>query len=290
MIHASLQAFSSHCARQPLGKGPFAIVIAEDATELASTLDHLTHLGFRRIFLLAPDDVDLPDHLADPDLIDVIRHPTRRPGTAQAAVNMLIRLVPGQWLHYCYNAEYLFFPFCEQRRVGEAIAFVTEERRNSVLGYVVDLYAEDLSHHPNAVSLESAHLDSSGYYAETRRTTDDDVLDRQLNFFGGLRWRFEEHVPEAKRRIDRPALFQAVEGLQLREDNTLSIEEMNTYSCPWHHSLSAAICSFRVAKALRTNPGSRHDIDNFRWHKSTRFYWSSRQLMELGLMEPGQWF
>lgn len=290
MNHPSLDHFRSQATRTPLGKGPFAMVIAEDATELASTLDHLTHLGFRRIFLLLPEDVDLPESLADPDIIDTIRHPTRQPGTVQAAVNALIRLVPGEWIHYCFNAEYLFFPFCEQRRVGEALAFVMEERRNSVLGYVVDLYAEDLTHCPNAVSLESAHLDSSGYYAETRRNADDDVLERQLNFYGGLRWRFEEHVPEAKRRIDRPALFQAVEGLTLREDNTLSIEEMNTYSCPWHHSMSAAICSFRVAKALRTNPGSRHDVDSFRWHKSTRFYWSSRQLMELGLMEPGQWF
>lgn len=276
--------------RNPLGKGPFAIVIAEDATELATTLDHLTNLGFRRIFLLAPDDVDLPDSVSNPEIIDTIRHPTRQPGTVQAAVNALIPLVPGEWIHYCYNAEYLFFPFCEQRRVGEALAFVTEERRNTVLGYVIDLYAEDLDRHPNAVSLETAHLDGSGYYAETRRNDADQVLDRQLNFFGGLRWRFEEHVPVAKRRIDRPALFQAVEGVRLRDDNTLSIEEMNTYSCAWHHSLSAAICSFRVAKALRTNPGSRHDVDNFRWHKSTRFYWSSRQLMELGLMEPGQWF
>jgi hypothetical protein len=65
---------------------------------------------------------------------------------------------------------------------------------------------------------------------------------------------------------------------------------MNTYACPWHHSLTGAICSFRVAKALRTNPGSRHDISDFRWHKSERFNWSSLQLMELGLMEPGQWF
>lgn len=290
MNHSSIDTFRRHALASPLGKGPFAIVIAEDATELASTLDHVTHLGFRRIFLLIPNDVDLPDTLADPDIIDTIRHPTRQPGTAQAIVNALIGLAPGEWIHYCFNAEYLFFPFCEQRRVGEALAFVTEERRNTVLGYVVDLYAEDLTQCPNAVSLEGAHLDSSGYYAETRRNADNEVLDRQLNFYGGLRWRFEEHVPEAKRRIDRPALFQAVEGLTLREDNTLSIEEMNTYSCPWHHSLSAAICSFRVAKALRSNPGSRHDVDNFRWHKSTRFYWSSRQLMELGLMEPGQWF
>lgn len=290
MKHSSLDQFRTEAMRKPLGKGPFAVVIAEDATELASTLDHVTHLGFRRIFLLASEDVEMPKTVADPDIIDIIRHPTRQPGTAQAAVNTLINLVPGEWIHFCYNAEYLFFPFCEQRRVGEALAFVTEERRHSVLGYVVDLYAEDLTTCPSAVSLETAHLDSSGYYAETRRNEQDEVLDRQLNFYGGLRWRFEEHVPQVKRRIDRPALFRAVEGLTLRDDNTLSIEEMNTYSCPWHHSLSAAICSFRVAKALRSNPGSRHDVDNFRWHKSSRFYWSSRQLMELGLMEPGQWF
>lgn len=290
MKHSSLDQFRTEAMRKPLGKGPFAVVIAEDATELASTLDHVTHLGFRRIFLLASEDVEMPKTVADPDIIDIIRHPTRQLGTAQAAVNTLINLVPGEWIHFCYNAEYLFFPFCEQRRVGEALAFVTEERRDSVLGYVIDLYAEDLTTCPNAVSLETAHLDSSGYYAETRRNEQDEVLDRQLNFYGGLRWRFEEHVPQVKRRIDRPALFRAVEGLTLRDDNTLSIEEMNTYSCPWHHSLSAAICSFRVAKALRSNPGSRHDVDNFRWHKSSRFYWSSRQLMELGLMEPGQWF
>jgi len=290
MIYSSLPAYAAHARRQPLGKGPFAIVIAEDATELASTLDHVTHLGFRRIVLLAPTDVDLPTGISDPDIIEVIRHPTRQPGTAEAAVNALIPLVQGEWIHYCYNTEYLFFPFCEQRRVGEAIAFVVEERRDSVLGYTVDLYAEELTRHPDAVSLETAHLDGSGYYADTRRNDAGDVLDRQLNFYGGLRWRFEEHVPQAKRRIDRPALFRAVEGLYLRDGNTLSVEEMNTYACPWHHSLSAAICSFRVAKALRSNPGSRHDVDNFRWHKSTRFYWSSRQLMELGLMEPGQWF
>lgn len=290
MIHPSLDSFTSHLARTPPGKGPFAIVIAEDATELASTLNHVTHLGFRRVFLLAPQDVALPDGVDTPAIIDVIRHPTRQPNTTVDVVNRLIAYAPGEWFHYCYNSEYLFFPFCEQRRVGEAIAFVTEERRNSILTYVIDLYAEDLSLHSNAISLETAHLDRSGYYAETRRDEDDQVLERQLNFYGGLRWRFEEHVPAAKRRIDRVGLFKAVEGLRLREDHTLSIPEMNTYSCPWHHSLSGAICSFRVAKALRSNPGSRHDVDTFKWHKSTRFYWSSQQLMELGLMEPGQWF
>ncbi|MEM6307580.1 MAG: hypothetical protein AAF701_06320, partial [Pseudomonadota bacterium] len=61
-------------------------------------------------------------------------------------------------------------------------------------------------------------------------------------------------------------------------------------SCPWHHSLTGAVCSFRAAKALRHNPNSRYAIHNFRWHNTVPFRWSSVQLMEMGLMEPGQWF
>ncbi|NCU20168.1 hypothetical protein EOM89_05410, partial [Candidatus Falkowbacteria bacterium] len=63
-----------------------------------------------------------------------------------------------------------------------------------------------------------------------------------------------------------------------------------TYSCPWHHNLTAAVVSFRVAKALKANPGSSHAIASFRWAGSQRFDWQSQQLMDLGLMEPGQWF
>ncbi len=45
-----------------------------------------------------------------------------------------------------------------------------------------------------------------------------------------------------------------------------------------------------TAKALTTNPGSRSDIRDLGWSHSVPFEWSSRQLMDLGLMEPGQWF
>jgi hypothetical protein len=78
--------------------------------------------------------------------------------------------------------------------------------------------------------------------------------------------------------------------LQLRDNHTFNIEEYNTYACPWHNNITAAICSFRTAKALRTNPGSREAINTFRWRNSALFKWNSQQLMDLGLMEPGQWF
>ena len=241
----------------------------------------------RRVLVLAPDDLALPDSLEKN--IRRIPYPTRAEGATVTAINKLIEAAPGIWFYYCYNAEYLFFPFSDTRSVGEMLSFHAEERRDAMLTYVVDLYAGDLELHPDAVSLEDAHLDRSGYYA-LARGGETGPKERQLDFFGGLRWRFEEHVPVEKRKIDRIALFRAKPGLRIREDHTFSDEEYNTYSCPWHHNLTATICSFRTAKALRTNPGSMYDIESFRWHNSTPFEWHARQLLSLGLMEPGQWF
>ena len=291
MILQSLDAFAN-LARGSLGRGPVAVMIAEDATAVSATAAHLVGLGFRKLVVMAPDGLaearELERELGD--RVILVPHATRQPGTVTRAVNAAIALAPGAWLHYCFNGEFLFFPFAESRSIGEATGFVEEERRASILTYVIDLYAGDLGAHPDAVSLETAYLDRSGYYAESRRSPEGDILERQLNFFGGLRWRFEEHVPAAKRKIDRVGLFKAEPGLRLRADHTLDREEFNTYACPWHNSMTAAICSFRVAKALRSNPGSRHEIDGFLWHRSEKFQWSSQQLMDLGLMEPGQWF
>ena len=135
-------------------------------------------------------------------------------------------------------------------------------------------------------------MDKSGYYALARPDPDNHnhPKERQLNFFGGLRWRYEEHIPKERRRIDRIAIFRATEQVRLRPDHTFTDEEYNTFACPWHHNLTASIISFRAAKALKRNPGSTFDIHTFRWHNSTPFEWHSRQLLDLGLMEPGQWF
>jgi len=210
----------------------------------------------------------------------------------ERAVNAVIEAAPGVWLYYCYNAEYLFHPFAESRSIGEMLTFHAEERRDAVLSYVIDLYAGDLDAFPDAVSLEDAYMDRSGYYALARPdpANHNRPRERQLNFYGGLRWRFEEHIPEPRRKIDRIAIFRARPGLRLRPDHTFNVEEYNTYACPWHHNITVAIGSFRTAKALKTNAGSTFDIPTFRWHNSTAFEWQSRQLLDLGLMEPGQWF
>ena len=289
MHYASLDDFLQS-GTAALAMGPVAVVMAEDPVEVSSTVHHHLDAGFAQLLLLTEPDVPLAPELEP--LVHRIAYDALIDQAMMLAINRLIEAAPGIWFYYCYNAEYLFHPFCETRNIRELLAFHTEERRDALLSYVVDLYADDLNAFPNAVSLDRAHLDRSGYYALGRPdpANNNHPKARQLDFFGGLRWRFEEHVPPIRRKIDRIALFRAKPGLTLRPDFTFSDEEYNTYACPWHHNITTAVASFRTAKALKTNSGSKFDIHSFRWHNSTPFTWASQQLMDLGLMEPGQWF
>ena len=289
MNYTSLDDFLATAAFD-LAMGPVALVMAEDAVEVDTTLQHNLDAGFAHVVVLAHDGIAIAPALGA--RVHRVTFDTHADSAMVSAVNRLIKAAPGTWIYYCYNAEYLFHPFCETRNIREMLAFHNDEHRDAVLSYVIDLYADDLTRFPNAVSLENAHLDRTGYYALGRPdpANHNHQRERQLDFFGGLRWRFEEHIPPARRKIDRIALFRAKPDLKLRPDFTFSDEEYNTFACPWHHNITTAIASFRTAKALRVNAGSMFDINSFRWHNSTPFQWHSQQLMDLGLMEPGQWF
>ncbi|MEL6681930.1 MAG: hypothetical protein AAFQ09_04715 [Pseudomonadota bacterium] len=271
-----------------LANGPIALILIEDAIEVPGTIRHHLSLGFGTTIVLGLPDLVLPADLSD----QVIR--VDCDVTADAAlmkiINKLIPAAPDRWFYYCYNAEYLFYPFSEHRSVGEMLRFVSEERRDVVVSYVVDLYAGDLHQNPEGVAIDDAYFDGSGHYALAREDDTGQPLERQVNVFGGLRWRFEEHIAQDRRRIDRAALFRATAGLHMLPDRSFNLPEHNTVECPWHNSLTAAVASFRTAKALRRNPGSRDTIESFRWQQSERFNWHAQQLLDTGWMEPGQWF
>jgi len=288
MRYSSLKDFLAR-GGAALAKGPVALIMVEDLVEVESTIRYHQIAGFKALVVFAPQALELP--LALEDEIHRVAYSMAEEGALENAVNAVIEAAPGLWLYYCYNAEYLFHPFCETRKVGEMLTFHTEERRDAMLAYVIDAYADDLSRCPDAVSLDNAWIDKSGYYALGRKDPETGhPRERQLDFFGGLRWRYEEHIPKDRRKIDRIALFRARPGLRLRADHTFNDEEYNTYACPWHNNITAAIVSFRTAKALKTNAGSTFAIPTFKWHNSVPFDWTSQQLLDLGLMEPGQWF
>lgn len=285
--HSDLKAFLRDGAPK-LVKGPLALIFAEDEVELDATIRHHIKAGFGHTVLFALPEFEIAEDLAEQ--IIRVSYNMHADGALETAMNGVIKATGDLWIYYCFNTEFLFYPFCEHRTVGEMVDFAMQERRDTILTYVVDLYTGDLWQHSNAVCIEDAHLDKTGYYALARKDRWNNDLDRQLDFFGGLRWRFEEHIPVPRRRIDRVALFRNKPGLVFSADHLFNDPEYNTYACPWHHSITAAICSFRTAKALKRNPGSTFDIDTFKWHNSTPFDWKSQQLLDLGLMEPGQWF
>ena len=274
-----------------VAEGPVALILIEDEVEVAATLRHHIKAGFKSVIAFMPagmllhEDLESTIHRVDFS----VKH---TPLAHCAVVNAVIPMTHGTWVYYCYNAEFLFYPFCETRNITELLAFHTEERRDAMLTYVIDIYAGDVQKHPSGVSIDDAWLDKSGYYALARNDPENHnhPKERQLDFHGGLHWRFEEHIPANRRKIDRISLFRSKKDLELREDHSFNDEEYNTYACPWHNNLTADIASFRTAKALKRNPGSSFDIRTFRWHNSVPFEWNSRQLMDLGLMEPGQWF
>ncbi|MEO1638530.1 MAG: hypothetical protein AAFU41_04710 [Pseudomonadota bacterium] len=284
MHHASLSAYAASL-RQRQPRGPIALMLIEDDVEVESTIAHHQRMGFGEMAAVCAPEMGLPDemlHRVDFDL--------REENALQSIVNAVIPAVPGTWLYFCFNAEYLFFPFCEDRSLPEMLAFMTEERRTSVFSTVVDLYAGDLRAQPRGVDREEALFDGAGYYSLPRKDPDGAELERQIHIHGGLRWRFENHIAEERQSCDRIALFQAAKGLKMLPDRSFSIAEYNTYACPWHNNVTAAVASFRSAKALCRNPGSREEITTFRWPRSTRFDWHSQQLLDLGIIEPGQWF
>ena len=174
-------------ARPTLEAGPIAMILVEDEVEVDTTLRHHQQAGFDSVVALMPPAFDLPRDLQQSVLR--VDFDTTAEAALEGAVNRMIAAVPGQWLYYCYNAEYLFHPFSETRNVKELLAFHGEERRDAMLAYVVDLYALDLQKHPDAVSLDQAHLDRSGYYALARKdpSRQGHPKERQLDFFGGLR-------------------------------------------------------------------------------------------------------
>ena len=287
MTYTSVPKFLRE-GKAALSKGPVALVLMEDEVEAESTIAHHVGCGFKSVIAIGAAEIQLNQDFGP--TVHRVTHDMMADDALCDVVNGVIAAAPHLWIYYCYNGEYLFYPFSEHRSVGELVTFSMEERRDTVMTFVIDLYAVDLEAAPNAVSRENAHLDKSGYYALARHQKEAGYLERQMDFFGGLRWRFEEHIPFERRRIDRVGLFRAKPGLKLRPDHTFNDPEYNTYACAWHNNLTAAICSFRTAKALKRNPGSAREIGTFAWRNSVRFEWHSQQLMDLGLMETGQWF
>lgn len=268
---------------EALPPGPVAVILAEDGAGLSASVAHCAALGFPARLVFRPPALALPEAA---DLVQIDAPPMGRTPAA-ALLTRLNPMLAGRWLHPAFNAEHLVFPWCETRTIRDLVAFMEEERRESVHGMTIDLYAEDLEAAPDGISHDRAGFDAIGYFGFSRT---DEAGYPHAELRGGLRWRFESLIHPAQRRLDRPALYRARAGLEMTPALRLSDETMNALSCPWHRNVTAAILSFRAAKALLRNPISAAEVEGFVWEGTQRCDWSSDQLLRLGFIEAGQWF
>ena len=299
---SDLQGLTEASARAP-GTDPVAIIAAEDGVWLAETVAHHLGLGFAEVIVvcppyLEPDCAALAATLGETGArlrrvaFDTRACPGGAAGAERALTEAALRARTGRWVYLGVNAEFLFFPFCELRRIGDLTGFVTEERRDAVAGTIVDIFPAKMADvPPPSPEARPLWFDALGYVEVPRRDPAAGWAPRarESEIFGGLRRRFEHHIPHARRNIARTPLFRALPGVGLDSEGRFSLAEMNTRHCAWHRNPTVAIASLRAVKALRANPDSRAALSGLMWPGVQGFDWSSRTLIEAGMMEPGQW-
>ena len=273
MKYSSLREFVRKPPRLPAGV--VAVLLCETTQCATASATRLQDQGAAAVISLgiAPDlSLDIPHFQIEEQLCEVNLH---------YQVNKLIDVLAGHWVAWTWNGEFLVYPFCESRSLSDLAGFLADERRNTLYCYALDLYADDLpAANPDATEL---YFDVEGYHAFP-------TANQQLTVYGGLGWRFAELVPKDMHQIGRTAVFRAQKGIYLNAAMVFDDLDYASVSCPWHHSPTGAVMSFRRTRRIMAHQNFGPLRSKLQWDGSRAFAWSSRQLLEEGMIEPGQWF
>jgi len=260
-----------------LGPGVIGILLCDSQRHVAASARRMADQGVGAIIAVGRTEtlpeLDIPVvHIADPLQGD----------TARDVLNALFASLTGRWVLWLWNGEFLYFPFGETRSLDDLTEFLNNERRKGFYAYAIDLYAPSMPE-DGAPADWDLSFDRIGYHAFPRP-------DQQLRLYGGLGWRFEELTPPAMQPLGRTALLKVAPGVQLDREMLFGQTEYDSVSCPWHHSTTGAVMTMRRAHRILAHPNFPPVADNLMWLGSVRFQGTSRQLLELGMIEPGQWF
>ena len=276
MDFKTVQEFAK--ARPTLPGGIVAILLCESDRHADASARRLVAQGVGSIIAVGASET-----LGDPGVPVIRIEEAPHPKPLPVMLQTLLRALAGRWVLWLWNSEFLVFPFCETRRLNDLADFLGDERRLSIYGYTLDLYAKTLpapADDPTGVNL---YFDRLGYYAFPR---EGDFL--QLR--GGLGWRFEEYTPPTMQSIGRTIMLKPDAAISVTRDLTFGDTIYDTVNCPWHHNPTAAVMSLRRTRRIMAHPGFAGVADRLIWPGTTQFDWTSRQLLEIGMIEPGQWF
>ncbi len=264
--------------RPDLPEGVVAILFCETRMQVAVPARRLEAQGAVAIIAIGMnvelDDITIP-------VLHIDERPTQRDAWKQ--LNTLIAALAGRWLLWLWNGEFFVFPYGENRTLGDLTAFLSDERRPSVFTYVLDLYGNDLPGPLEDPADEELCFDRIGYHAFPQG-------EHELRVSGGLGWRFAEFGSRDMEQIGRASLFRANRDILMDRRYVFADAAYNSVQCKWHHSPTAAMMTLRRSRRIMAHPDFHAVREKLMWAGSERFDWTSRQLLELGMIEPGQWF
>ena len=275
MQFQTAQAFAR--ARPDLPDALAAVVLCDRPRHAQESVTHLVRHGAGLIVVVGDAG---PLETGDCPLVRIAEVPGPR---AHRTLGTILQALAGRWVAWLWAGEYLFYPFAETRTLPELAAFLTDERRRALFCYALDLYGIDMPAPGQSPHDCTLHFDRLGYQPFHGP-------DQQLTLRGGLGWRFEELTPPDMLDIGRSSLVRAERGLSLDRHWRFGDAEYDSVACPWHNSPTGAVMTLRRAHRILSDPAFAKVQGDLIWQGSTRFDWTSRQLLEMGMIEPGQWF
>lgn len=278
MTETAISKFLASPTARDMPKGVLTLIFCEDEAYLDSTLANARAQSPAHICCIGRTG-----HLETSDGVTVIPADLASRFARDAILNQIIDRFDGRWLHWLNNGEFFFFPWCESRTIGDLAGFLTDERRRLAYSYAFDLYA---------AALPEIHADPRDHdlWMDIRAFHAFPDEKRRLAVFGGLGWRFEECFQPWWQQIGRASLFRAQKGLHIGRDMVFAEDEFVSVSAPWHNSPTGAVMGLRRTRHLFSAPAFVDLQDRLLWSGSERFNWHSSQLLDLGMIEPGQWF
>ena len=108
--------------------------------------------------------------------------------------------------------------------------------------------------------------------------------------YGGIGWRMQARAGRPPPRLDRVMFLRLRPGLRCDATFRSGDPATDGLSGPWHRSPTIAAMSFRAARAVLAAPETAANPPDLAWSGARPWRWSSAELLDLGVIEPGQWF
>ncbi len=287
-----LRNFSKVIASEaPKPGSTLALIFCVDHFVVQETIEHHLKIGFDHVILFTPTFNKL---IANEKVIQFEAEISSRDEAWKIICEHYSKL-RRNWIYWGLNGEYLYFPYCETRSIKDLAIFLTEERRNSAFGFIVDAYSRNINQDQHGISFDNTGIDTKNYFSlpaefDFLEDFEEEERKRFIEIHGGLKWRFIEHTSNDNTKVSSTIFFNLHNDFSIDENGLVIDKEYYSHSCAHHKSPTTAVVSFRTVIDLLHNPNSRAAVRNLNWVGTETFNWSSPQLLRLGFIETGQWF